>query len=635
MLETIRSATKTWIAKVILALITVPFALWGVESYIRTPSGLDAVATVEKEKITTQEFQQAVRNQLDQFRQQFGGNIDASIMDNPEMRKSILDQLIDQRLVAEATKSSGLVVSDATLRERISTEPNFQQDGKFAPSRYELFLKSQGLSAVGFENRMRQDLERQRFVESVAATAITANTSVTQYLRASEQTRDIAIINVTPEQFTAQVKITPDAAKALYEQKKVEFTTPEQIRAEYVELSVDALAATVQVPAEETKAYYEANSGRYIQKEQRKASHILINVTPKATDADKKAAKEKADVLFAQVKKNPKEFAELAKKNSQDTGSAVNGGDLGFFSRGMMVKPFEEAAFGAAKDELVGPVLSDFGYHIIRLTDIQPEKGKSLAEVTPEIEGELKKQKAARKFAELAEKFTNAAYEQSSSLKAASEAVGLPIKQSPWMAKGQGAQPPFGNPKLMAALFSDEVQKNKRNTEAVEVATNTLVAARALESKPAVVRPFAEVEAGIIARLTREEASKLAKKDGEARLEALKQGKAADVKWPALLSVSRASAGGLGPNVIEAAMKADPKALPAYVGTENPGGGFVLVQVAKVNEAPAVDEAKLQTTRTRIAQSLSQQEILSTLAQIRAKSNVSISKDALAKKADQ
>ena len=163
MLESIRTATKTWVAKLILALITIPFALWGVESYIRTPSGQDTAATVEKEKITTQEFQQAVRNQLDQFRQQFGGNIDASVMDNPEMRKSILDQLIDQRLVVEATKSSGLVVSDATLRERISTEASFQQDGKFTPSRYELFLKAQGLSAVGFEARMRQDLERQQF----------------------------------------------------------------------------------------------------------------------------------------------------------------------------------------------------------------------------------------------------------------------------------------------------------------------------------------------------------------------------------------------------------------------------------------------------------------------------------------
>ena len=177
MLETIRGAANTWIAKLILALISVPFALWGVESYINTAPGQETAATVEKEKITTQEFQQAVRNQLDQFRQQFGGNIDPSIMDNAEMRKSILDQLIDQRLVVEASRTSGLVVSDATLRDRIGTEPSFQQDGKFAPNRYELFLKSQGLSAVGFEGKMRQDLERQQFIESISSTAFASNAS--------------------------------------------------------------------------------------------------------------------------------------------------------------------------------------------------------------------------------------------------------------------------------------------------------------------------------------------------------------------------------------------------------------------------------------------------------------------------
>ncbi len=638
MLEIIRNAANTWLAKLILALISVPFALWGVESYIRTPAGQDTAAMVEKEKITTQEFQQAVRNQLDQFRAQFGNNVDASIMDNPEMRKSILDQLIDQKLVVEASKTAGIAVSDDTLRERISTDPSFQQDGKFASSRYELFLRSQGLSAVGFENRLRQDLERQRFVQSLNETTFAANASVLQYLRASEQSREVAIVNIPVEQFQAQVTITPEAAKAYYESKKAEFTTPMQVRAEYVELSVESLAPTIQITADAIKDYYEKNSARYVTKEQRKASHILINAAAKASDAEKKAAKEKADALFAQVSKNPKDFADLAKKNSQDPGSAANGGDLGLFARGAMVKPFEDAAFGAKVDDIVGPVLSDFGYHIIRVTAIQPEKGKSLAEVTPEIDGELKKQQAVRKFADLAEKFTNAAYEQSSSLKTASEIVGtpnLPIKQSPWMSKGQGMPPPFSNQKLQTALFADEVQKDKRNTEAVETAANTLVVARALDSKPAVVTPFEQVEKGIIARLTREEAGKLAKKDGEAKLAALMKGPVADVKWPALLAVSRANAGGLGPNVVEAAMKADPKTLPVYVGTENPGGGYVLVQVAKVNDAPLVDDAKLQNTRTRVAQAVNQQEIIATLAQIRAKSNVVITKDILTKKTEQ
>ena len=633
MLETIRNATKTWVAKVILALITIPFAMWGVESYIQPQVGQDTVATVGGEKINAAELNEAVRVQLEQFKRQFGPSIDASIMDNPQMRQSILDQLIDQRLFAKASKVTGVKVSDAALRDRILNETSFQEEGKFVAARYETFLKSSSQTAPMFEAQLRKELERAQFANSIVNTSITPNASVAGYLRASEQSREIAMINITPEQFIAQVKTTPEQAKAYYDTRQSEYTIAEQVKAEYVELSLDTLAPTVQVTPDEIKTFYEANSTRYVQKEERKASHILINAPPTATDAVKKEAKAKADDLFAQVKKNPKSFAELAKKHSQDPGSGAAGGDLGFFSRGMMVKPFDEAAFTANKGDLLGPVLTDFGYHIILLTDVRPEKGKPIAEATPEIEGELKKQKAQRKFAEIAEKFTDAAFEQPASLKAAADVAGIAVRQSPWISRGQGAQPPFNNPKLAQALFSDEVVKNKRNTEAVEVAPNTLVAARVLEHKPASVRPLAEVEKAIIAKLTREEAGKLAKKDGEAKLEALRAGKpVADLKWPSLLPVSRANPGGLPPPVIDAAMKLEAKTLPAFTGTENPGGGFSLIQVAKMIEAPVADEAKLKATRSRLAQAVTQQEMMSLLAQMRTTSDVSIAKDALEKK---
>ncbi len=633
MLETIRTATKSWIAKVILAVITVPFAMWGIESYIQTPKGQDTIATVGGEKISSAEFNDAMRNQLEQFKRQFGPSIDVSIMDNPEMRKSILDQLIDQRLFVKASQVTGIKMSDAALRDRIATEPSFQEDGKFMPTRYETYLRANGQTAPQFEKLLRKDMERARFFNSVSNSGITAQTSVKGFLLASEQSREIAMVNFTPEQYAPQVKITPEQAKAYYESHQSEYAIPEQVKPEYVELSIEALAPTVQVPPEEIKAFYDANSGRYLQKEERKASHILINAAPTATDAAKKEAKAKADDIYAQLVKNPKSFADLAKKHSQDPGSAASGGDLGFFSRGMMVKPFEEAAFKAAKGELLKPVLSDFGYHIILVTEVRPEKGKSLAEATPEIEGELKKQKAQRKFAEVAEKFTNAAYEQSTSLKAAAEIAGVAVKQGPFVSKGQGGLPPFNNPKLSQALFSGEVVNNKRNTEAVETAPNTLVVARVLEHKPSSMRPLADVEKAIVAKLTREEAAKLAKKDGEAKLEALRAGKpVADIKWPSLLAVSRSNPGGLPPPVIDAAMKLEAKTLPTYAGTENPGGGYSIIQVAKVIEAPVADETKLKAASTRVSQAVTQQEMMSILAQMRASSSVSIAKDALDKK---
>ncbi len=636
MLETIRTAAQSWIAKLILALISVPFALWGVESYIRTAPGQDSIATVNGDKISSIEFSNAVKGQLEQFRQQFGKDIDPSLMDNPEMRKSILDRLIDERLLSKAVKSSNLFVTDAAMRDRISGEATFQADGKFSPARYATFVSAQGLSQAGFEVLLRRDMERQQFVQAVSSTGFVASASAQQYLLASEQSREIAIVNIAPEPFQAKVKVTGEQAKAYYDSKPAEFTIPEQARAEYVEFSVDTLAPSIKVPAEDVKAFYEANSARYVQKEERKASHILISAAKDAKEADKAAAKAKADALFAQVTKAPQTFAELAKKNSQDPGSAVNGGDLGFFGKGAMVPPFEAATFAAKKDDIVGPVLSDFGYHIIRVTDVRPEKGKSLAEVTPEIEGELKKQLAQKKFAELAEKFSNAAYEQSTTLKGAAEAVGGTVKQSPWISKGQGAGvlPPFNNPKLMTELFSDTVLKDKRNTSSIEVGASSLVVARILESKPSSVRPFAEVEAGIVARMSREEATKLAKADGEAKLAALKDGKS-DVKFPALLAVNRTKTGGLPPHLIEAAMKASTKALPAFIGVDNPGGGYTLVQVARVVEPELSDEAKLKATKTRVDQSVSQQELQAAIATLRAKADISIVKGALDKKPDQ
>ncbi len=633
MLEVIRSAAKTWIAKVILVLILIPFALWGVESYIRPSSGTNTVAKVGGEKISGQEYDNAIRTQLEQLRQRFGNQIDATIMDSPEMRKGVLDQLLDQRVLDKTTQGSAMALSDQRLRELIVTNPNFMDKGQFSPALYERILKAQGYTASGFEATMRKDTERQQFLDSVANTAIVSNTSIRNFLQASEQAREIAVVFISPATFVSKVNVTPEQAQAFYDKNKIEFTIPEQVRAEYVELSIDALAPSIKVSADEVKAYYETNKARYVSREERKASHILISAAKDAKDDDKKVAEAKANQLFAQLKKNPKDFAELAKKHSQDPGSAVNGGDLGFFQRGMMVPQFDKAAFDGKKDELLGPVLTDFGYHIIRVTDIKPEKGKSLADATPEIEGELKKQQASRKFAELAEKFANAAFEQSASLKAASDVVGLPIKQSMFFAKGQAFQPPFNIAKLSNALFGDDVLKNKRNTEAIEVGTNTLVVARVLESKPAVLRPFAELQVPLIQRLAREEAMKLAKADGEAKLANLKAGKA-EVTFPALLPVSRANPAGLPPGVIDAAMRANPKTLPVYVGYADPAGTYTLIKVAKVVDAPLADEAKLAATRQRLAQSIGQNELISVIAQRRHEIGVTITPGATDKKTD-
>jgi peptidyl-prolyl cis-trans isomerase D len=332
------------------------------------------------------------------------------------------------------------------------------------------------------------------------------------------------------------------------------------------------------------------------------------------------------------VRKNPKSFAEVAKKESADPGSAVKGGDLGFFGRGAMVKPFEDAAFAAKKGEIVGPVESSFGYHVIEVTDVKPAKVKSLAEATPEIEGILRKQRATGAMADAAENFSNLVYEQPDSLQPTADKLGLTVQHSAWIQKGRPASPPYlSNPKLEAEIFSDNSIKSKRNTSAIEVSPNVLVAAHVVDHKDAALKPLDIVKADIEKRLAHEAALKLAAADGQAKLKALQAGKDADVKWPEPLAVSRQKTGGLFPTVLDQVFRVDPRKLPGYVGVETPVA-YSLVKVGKVIEPEKIDDAKRQALSAQLRQAVAAEEFEAALGSLREKVGVKVSKDALEKK---
>ena len=633
MLDSFRQGTQNKFAKVILALITVPFALWGVESYIRSPGATDEVASVAGHKISAQEFNQAIKENLDQLRAQYGNNLDATIAENPEFRQTVLDGIINQRLLLADAQHAGLTVSDKLLAERIAAIPAFQDNGKFSKVRYEGLLKAQGMTAVNFEARLRQDIMLQSYQQAVTGTPLIARSSTDMLIRLSEQTREISVVNYLPEQFIAQVKIDDAAIKAYYDSHKPDFTIPDQVKVEYLVLSAAELAAQMAVSEDEVKRYYDEHTAQYKQAEERQASHILITAPASASEADKKAALAKAEDLLKQAKQNPRQYAALAEKNSQDTGSATKGGDLGSFGRGAMVKSFDEAVFQMTKDEIAGPLQTEFGYHIIKLTGITPEKVKTLAEVTPEIVAELKKQKASKKFTEIAEPFSNTVYEQSASLKPAADAYKLTIKQSPFITRQNGGLPELSNEKLLAAVFGDEVLKNKRNTEAVDVAPNTLVAARLMEFKPSVLRPLTEVSADIGKRLARQEGSKLAIKQGKAQLELIDKGTVpADLAWSPARQVSRQQPGDLNPQAVEAAFKTATKTLPAYTGAENPQGGYSLVKISKVTDGVGTDEAKKRVFTDRLKSVAAQSEFAAFLASLRQAADVKVKKDLLEKK---
>ena len=632
MLDKIRTFSQYRIVKWIFAIfLIIPFGLFGIDYYFRTPLGGDTIATVGNLRVSQGDFDQALRQQQETLQAQFGRNWDASLMENPELRRSVLERVINERLVGLGAERAGVRIDDKQLADRIASEPAFQEDGKFSRSRYEAIARAQGFSVVGLDERLREDMRLTRYRDSIVQTAFVPRSTLDGFIRLSEQSREVSMIQVTPDAFLASVKPTEEQVRAYYDSKTQEFAVPEQVRVEYVELSVDSLAAKTPVDPEEVKKFYESNKSRFVQREERRASHILLAVKPDAPEAEQKAVEAKAAAIAAEVRKKPASFAEVARRESRDPGSAAQGGDLGFFARGAMVKPFEDAAFGAKKDEIVGPVRTDFGWHVIRVTDVKPEKGKSLAEATPEIEAELKKGAASRRFVEVAEGLTNMVYEQSTSLKPAADQYGLAIQQTGWFAKSGGAPGLLNNPKLLADVFSDNAIKAKRNTAAIEVAPSVLVAARVIEHKPASQRPYESVRAAIEQRLKREEALKLATADGEAKLKAAQEGKEAGLKWPAPLEVSRQKPGGLPPPVLDRVFRVDAKKLPAVVGVSTPTG-YALVRVTKVIDVQTIDDAKRKALGAQLRQTVALSELEGSLASLRSHIGVEIRKDAFEKK---
>jgi peptidyl-prolyl cis-trans isomerase D len=525
-----------------------------------------------------------------------------------------------------------MTVSDQQLQSVIAEQQAFQEGGKFSYNLYDQYLKTQGMTPASFETRLRYDLLLQNADDAYSDSVFVPRTVTERLLQISGQKREVSQSVILPEQFLAYVKLDADAAKKDYDSHQDEYRVPEQVRVEYVTLSSDTLASQIQVDPAEIKKAYEARRSQYEVKETRQASHILISVDAGANAEAKQKARAKAEEIYAQLKKNPEKFAELAKANSQDPGSAANGGDLGFFGRGTMVKPFDTAVFQMKPGEISAPIESQYGFHIIRLIAIKAGQLKSFDEVRSQIEEELRKALAARKFAELAENFNNVVFEQSESLNAAAQLAKSTVQQSGWITREHAADERLNNPKLLQSIFSEDVLKNKRNTEAVEVLPGVLVAARLLEHKPSSVRPFAEVSAEITKKLTLRQASQLAIQDGRDRLEKLKQGKEAQATWGAPLLVSRNEAKGVSGPVMKQIFMSDTSKLPAYTGVERAGGGFILIKITRVEEPKKVAPEEQKAFLDALRQVIGQESMSAYVASLRKKTSVKISKDLLEKK---
>ena len=618
--------------QVVLGLMIVPFAFFGLDSYTRSMRGGDDVASVDGQSVTVREFNEELRRQMDRIRQMLGRGADVSSFDTPEARAALLDNLVDRRVLATAAVKSRLVISDEQLRELIATMQPFQVDGKFSKQTYEALLQAQNLTPAGFEARLRYDLAMSQLSRSLEGSAIQSRAVSARLASLEGQQREVQEFVISAESFAAGVKVDEAAAKAYYEANQNAFRTPELVRAEYLTLSAEQLGVLDPVTEDELKAAYAARSSQYRQDEQRRVSHILIAAAADAKAAEKEAARKKAEALLAEIKKAPGKFAELAKQNSQDPGSAEKGGDLGPISSGMMVKPFEAAAFGLKEGETSDIVETEFGYHIVRVTSVQPAKIKALDEVRAELSKELARQKGTRKFAEAAEVFSNLVYEQSDSLKPAAEKFKLGVQKTDWIPKaGSPAAGVLANPRMLGALFAPDSIQSKRNTDAIEVAPGVLASARVTEHKPAAQLKYEEVKAEIEKRLRIEEAAKLARKDGEARLAELKQGKDPGLKWSAPHPVSRAKPEGLPPDALRQILATDASKLPAYAGF-GAERGYVLYRVGKVIDAAPKDEKDAKAAVARLESQAGGEQFAVYTASLRSRAKVEINKANLDKK---
>ena len=625
---------KKRVVQVILALITLPFAFFGVDYYFRGAGSATEVARVGGEPISQADFASAMSDQQDRMRQSLGKDYDPTVFENPEVRYSMLQQIIGQRVLDAQVRRDNLRVSDAQLSQFIGELPPFQDDGKFSRTLYEARLASQNMTPLVFEQRLRQELTLAPLQEPIANGNITAMSNVERYIGLLDQQRQVAVATVSADAFLKDVKIDDAAVKTYYEANQGAFQVPDEVKIEYLTLTPDSLAGQVKVEADEVQKQYDANVKQYTKAEERQASHILIAVKPDATDADKAAAKQKADAIATQARKTPAKFAELAKQNSQDPGSAAQGGALDPFARdGSMVKPFEDAVFSGKPGDIVGPVQTEFGWHVIRITGIKPGKTMTFDEAKAQIEQDLKQQKATGKFVEAADQFQNLVYEQADSLQAAAKGLGLEVKTTPMLNRTQLLALAQNNAKFVQAVFSPESLQAKRNTEALEVAPNTLMAARVIEYKPTTLRPFDDVKVEIRRQLERNAASELAQKAGKEKLALLEKGNDAGMSFgkPVMLTRNQAQPG-FPPEALIRIFLANASKLPAYVGAPTERGTYSIYKVLQVTAPPPPDPARLKAFNSRVGDQVGHELFNAYLASLKAKADVKINQANLDKK---
>jgi len=585
MFDYVRKHTKIMMG--LLFLLIIPsFVLFGIDGYNRFREKGQTVALVGSHEITQGEWDAAHKQEVDRLRSSMP-NLDPKLLDSPQARYASLENLVRDRVLSEAALASHLVTSDAKLARDLQSNPAIaslrRPDGTLDMEQYRQLVGSQGMTPEMFEARMRSEIAKRQVEAGVVQTGFILPMVADTALSAFYERREVQLARFNTADFATQVKPTDADLDAYYQANQNQFQAAEQANIEYIVLDLNAVRKSITLNEQDLRAYYEQNAARLSGTEERRASHILITAAKTAPAAEREKAKARAQELLTTVRKTPASFADTARKNSQDPGSAAKGGDLDFFARGSMVKPFEDAAFALKKGDISDVVESDFGYHIIQVTDIKAPKQKGFEELRASLEEDLRNQQARAKYAEAAEAFTNGVYEQSDSLKPVADRLKLEIKTANGIKRiaAPGAQGVLASAKLLAAVFNPDAVEKKRNTEAVEIAPSQLAAARVTQYTAARTLPFADVRSIVQERVIASRAAELAKKEGEQKLAAWKTNPATATLLTAQ-EVSRDQPKGLPAVVLNEVMRVDGSKLPAWVGVDLQAQGYAIAKVNKL-----------------------------------------------------
>ena len=526
MLSAIREKATGWIAWMIVILISIPFALWGVNSYFEGATQI-VIAVANGVEIEQSDYQRALAQKQRQLVQLAGRDLGTEYLDSPVFKRQVVDSMIDEALAREFSRDRGFRISDNQLNRFIRTTEAFHTNGQFDNERYERLIGNAGLSVQGFQAQQRQQLTTDQMRISLAETAFVSQTELNYALKLLNQKRSAVYAILLLEHFLEGVKITDEDISNEFDAKRSVYFEPPQARVAYVELSVARLAAAIKIDDSAVKKHYDDAPRRYSKPGSRSASHILLPLVPGA--AAEEAVRAKAARLVSEARGGA-DFAELARTYSKDAGSATRGGDLGVIQKGAMVPPFEKAVFALSAGEISEPVKTEFGYHVIKVTRVSKTEAIPFEEVREDIATALRRRGGEAEFVQLAEQLGNIAFEQPDSLEPLTDQLGLAIQTSDWFSGAMGTGI-AANPKVRKAAFSDEVLVDGLNSGVIEINPDTLIVFRKLEHRERRPMLLEEVSDQIKTTLENRQAMLALEQAGNAILTALTDG----TPWAELL----------------------------------------------------------------------------------------------------